>query len=59
MHLGLWDKLATYNEQVNAEDLDKPFWKAAVCISKGQLEEAKVQVRKSREKLDGLVTGLL
>ncbi|CAD8184910.1 unnamed protein product [Paramecium octaurelia] len=59
MHLGQWDKLATYNEQVNAEESDKPFWKAAVCISKGQLDEAKIQVRKSRERLDGLVTGLL
>jgi len=27
---------------VNAEELDKPFWKAAVCISKGQLDEAKI-----------------
>lgn len=42
MHLGQWDKLSVYTEQVNNDELDKPFWKAAVCISKGQLEEAKV-----------------
>ncbi|CAD8130880.1 unnamed protein product [Paramecium sonneborni] len=41
MHLGQWDKLATYNEQVNAEESDKPFWKAAVYISKGQLQKYK------------------
>ena len=60
MHLGQWEKLEKYNEKVGGEGGDnKSFWNAAICITKNDLDNAKVWVAHSREKLDASVSGLL
>ena len=58
MHLGQWDKLDKYNQLVQ-DGGDRTLCSAAVCISRNELDEAKLLVSKSREKLDGEVQGLL
>lgn len=59
MHLGQWEKLELYTTQVSNDNDEKPFWTAAVHIAKNNLEEAKKFVLKARDRLDGIVTGLL